>query len=89
MGVRILLFLLIYFGLAFFFAHEFYVVACDKGYNSSKYYWICFWFGIVGYLLVIALPTKPQQIVPVPKEVPEMSEESFDWEALENSISKE
>ena len=60
MGVIILLFLLIYFGLAFFFAHEFYVVACDKGYNSSKYYWICFWFGIVGYLLVIALPTKPQ-----------------------------
>ena len=30
----------------------------EKGYNEKKYFWISFWFGIVGYLLVIALPDK-------------------------------
>lgn len=32
--------------------------AGDKGYSGRKYYWICFWLGLIGYLLVIALPDR-------------------------------
>ena len=37
-------------------AKEFYFVAQQKGYTDRKYYWYCFCFTIIGYLLVIALP---------------------------------
>ena len=37
---------------------QFQKVAEDKGYAETKYFWLCFFFGIVGYLLVIALPNK-------------------------------
>lgn len=40
----------------FYIATEFNAVAEQKGYYSAKYLWICFFLGIVGYLLVIALP---------------------------------
>ena len=36
-------------------ANEFFGVAAAKGYNNKKYLWDCFFFGLVGYLLVIAL----------------------------------
>lgn len=39
-------------------AREFYRAAEAKGFHSKKYLWIPFWLGLVGYLLVIALPTK-------------------------------
>lgn len=39
-------------------AKEFYFVAQQKGYTDRKYYWYCFCFTIIGYLLVIALPYK-------------------------------
>lgn len=42
----------------YFIANEFYEVAVLKGYSKEKYYWLCFCFTVVGYLLVIALPTK-------------------------------
>lgn len=35
---------------------EFYSISQQKGYNQKKYFWICFFLGIIGYLLVIALP---------------------------------
>ena len=38
-------------------SEEFYTVACNKGFEERKYFLYCFLFGIVGYLLVIALPT--------------------------------
>ena len=31
-------------------------VAEEKGYHESRYFWTPFWLGIVGYLLVAALP---------------------------------
>ena len=31
-------------------------VAREKGHDESRYFWLCFLFGIPGYLLVIALP---------------------------------
>lgn len=43
---------------AYFIAHWFFEVAEEKGYHSKKYFWICFWLGVVGYLLVIALPDR-------------------------------
>lgn len=39
-------------------AWEFYHAAYLKGYSERKYLWICFFFNIVGYLLVIALPDR-------------------------------
>lgn len=39
-------------------AGAFYDIAKMKGYNSRKYYWYCFFTGIAGYLMVIALPNK-------------------------------
>lgn len=36
-------------------ANEFFGVAASKGYNDKKYLWYCFFFGLIGYLLVIAL----------------------------------
>lgn len=39
-------------------ANEFFNVAKSKGYNENKYLWYCFLFGLVGYLLVIALKDK-------------------------------
>lgn len=38
------------------FAREFNDIAYEKGYDSIKYFWYCFLFGIVGYLPVFALP---------------------------------
>lgn len=37
---------------------EFHKVAIEKGYSRMKYFWMCFFLGIVGYLLVIALPDR-------------------------------
>ncbi|MBQ9953774.1 MAG: hypothetical protein IJO92_05555 [Clostridia bacterium] len=45
-------------------AGEFHQAATLKGHPQSKYFWICFFCGIVGYLLVIALPDKAQSVHP-------------------------
>ena len=42
-------------------AREFDKVAAEKGYNDIKYFWISFFLGIVGYLLVIALPDRKKE----------------------------
>lgn len=39
-------------------AKEFYFAAQAKGYYEKKYLWICFFLGVVGYLLIIALPDR-------------------------------
>lgn len=44
--------------LAYFIAGWFFEVAVAKGYNDKKYFWICFWLGWIGYLLIIALPDR-------------------------------
>lgn len=40
------------------FAKLFARVAIMKGHGGREYFWLCFIFGIMGYLLVIALPNK-------------------------------
>lgn len=42
--------------ISFFVAEEFFKVAKMKGYSEVKYFWISFFLGIIGYLLIIALP---------------------------------
>ena len=32
--------------------------AQEKGYQRIKYFWICFFFGMIGYVVVAALPDK-------------------------------
>ena len=54
----ILMFLAIVFVISYLVADEFYDVALAKGYESRKYFWIPFWLGLPGWLLVIALPNK-------------------------------
>ena len=44
-------------------ACEFLEVANNKGYYSIKYFWYCFLFGIVGWLLVIALPDMSNRVM--------------------------
>lgn len=53
-------------------ADEFYYVAIKKGYDEKKYFWYCFWLGIVGYLLVIALPDNTNTENVVNDELPEI-----------------
>ena len=40
----------------YFIAKKFADIAAGKGHSERKYFWICFLFGIIGYLWVIALP---------------------------------
>lgn len=57
-GFDILLIVIVYFVLASIIAGWFSKVASEKGYSSPKYFWICFFMGLVGQLLVIALPDR-------------------------------
>lgn len=48
-------------GLNFIIAREFSRIAKDKGHNGRRYFHFCFWLGLVGMLMVIALPDRPGQ----------------------------
>lgn len=58
MGVLVLLGICIGLVISYLIANEFYQIAIMKGFNESKYLWISFFLGMIGYLLVIALPDK-------------------------------
>lgn len=56
-----------------FIAKEFAQIAEMKGYTDSKYFWWTFWLGIVGILMVIALPVASKTETTVaPFELPEL-----------------
>ena len=42
----------------YFAALEFYEIAKEKGYSNKKYLWWTFFLGVVGCLLVVALPDR-------------------------------
>jgi hypothetical protein len=44
-------------------------IAIMKGHSEIKYFWFCFFLGIVGYLMVVALPAKVTAPVEAPKKV--------------------
>ena len=35
---------------------KFSAIAYEKGYDSSNYFWACFFLGMIGYVMVAALP---------------------------------
>ena len=47
--------------IARYIANCFYEIACMKGFYDKCYFWIPFLLGIVGYLLVVALPDRKQE----------------------------
>lgn len=57
-----LVFLVIVLWVNYLISREFYRAANAKGFYEKKYLWIPFWLGVVGYLLVIALPTKRVEV---------------------------
>ena len=53
-------------------AKEFYAAALAKGYSDKKYFWFCFLLGMVGYLLVIALPDRRNTPKAISDELPDL-----------------
>lgn len=53
-------------------AKEFYIAVQAKGYSEKKYLWICFLLGIVGYLLVVALPDRGNTPKAISDELPDL-----------------
>ena len=47
---------LIWIIVSWFVAEEFQRIAAIKGFYESRYFWWCFLFGPIGWLMVIALP---------------------------------
>ena len=39
-------------------ADYFYEIACEKGFSERRFFWVPFLLGIVGYLMVTALPDR-------------------------------
>ena len=58
--------------LDFLIAGWFFEAAEAEGYHNSKYYWICFWLGLPGWLLVIALPDRGNAPQVVSDELPDL-----------------
>lgn len=54
----LLLLVLVPFIIAWFAAKEFYEIAKMKGHFEKKYFWWCFWIGMIGWPMVIALPDR-------------------------------
>lgn len=64
--------LCLYFGLCWYLAKQFFEIAQAKGYNDRKYLWICFWLGLPGWLLVIALPNRENNVPVISDELPDL-----------------
>ena len=58
--------------LQYIIAKEFYSAAVTKGYSNKKYLWYCFFLGMIGYLMVIALPNKIVRTNQSADELPEI-----------------
>lgn len=58
--------------LAWYLANQFYEVAVEKGHADKKYFWISFWLGAIGYLLVIALPDRGNTPQAISDELPDL-----------------
>lgn len=68
-----LILLLIIFGaiwLLLYLAKQFEEAARMKGHYEGKYFWLCFFFSIIGYLLVIALPDRGNTPKAISDELP-------------------
>ena len=54
-GFLLLIFLLV---ISYYTATQFYKVAVMKGHPEKRYFWICFWLTLPGWILVAALPDR-------------------------------
>jgi len=70
MAVLLILLGLVVLGLLiwvwYLIAQEFYRVAERKGFDERKYLWLTFLLGVIGILLVVALPDRGVQNVVMP-----------------------
>ena len=48
--------------IAVYLGNCFYEIACMKGFQDRRYFWIPVLFGAAGYLLVVALPDRKQKV---------------------------
>lgn len=62
LGFFILLGAALVLWIQYLIAKEFYGIAVAKGYNQRKYLWLPFFLGLIGFLLVVALPDRSKQI---------------------------
>ena len=62
MGFLIFLGIVIGIVVCFMVASEFAEIANKKGYDGAKYFWYTFFLGIIGALMVIALPNRNSNI---------------------------
>ena len=58
--------------LIWYIAKQFEEAAQKKGYTQKKYFWICFFLGAIGYLLVIALPDRGNTQQAASDELPDL-----------------
>ncbi len=56
----------------FLIANEFDSIAKQKGHFNQKYFWYCFFLGIIGCLMVIALPNISSKAKTNSDELPEI-----------------
>lgn len=68
----VILLLIVCLVVDFFLAGQFAEAAVAKGYTDKKYYWICFWLGLPGWLLVIALPNRENDVPVISDELPDL-----------------
>ena len=56
--------------IARYIANCFYEIACMKGFRDKRYFWLPFLLGIIGYLLVVALPDRNKETATPAKPAP-------------------
>lgn len=54
----LILFCVIYFVVNWAAAKQFQEIATMKGHNGEDYFWWCFWLGLCGWAMVMALPDR-------------------------------
>ena len=65
---RILAIFLVLLIPSYFIAEEFQRIAAMKGHFEARYFWCSFFLGIVGWLMVIALPDHSDKVYYYPTE---------------------
>ena len=58
--------------LTYYISKWFFEAAEEKGYRDKKYFWICLWLGVVGWILVCALPDRGNSSQVCPDELPDL-----------------
>lgn len=56
--VLILIILAVVILISYIAASAFDEIAVSKGYPPMSYFWYCFWLGLAGWLMVVALPDR-------------------------------